>query len=676
MSLQTADSHAVRGDYDMAIRLYASAVAKNVKGARERHCHALDLADRHTEALACCAAAIQLQSSSAFMYQLDGQVALTAGLAERSASSYGRAMRLSPADGDLALNLGIALIAAGQHREAIYRLRRSLELSPAGAAVGYAELGRAIEAHGNELLAAQRPAEAAVTWESALRLPSRPAGASSVAYFGLGRASLALGDACAARQSFASATSLAPADADSWHQRGVAARRCGTRGGTARRRRGDSTKPGGDEARRAFLRAVAIEPTRSDSLSLLLLRPLARKADGAADATLDAPESAEPIVSVAVDAQSGGVAAPTAAHEEESAHAEDRQVAAAGGGAASSAEDLMLPAPPEIAAESASDYGEDASSSSAASSSSLSSSVTAAAAAAATEAWENRAVAMLSTHGALMVPRVLPDDVATALAAHIAPSGGQGGGETPYDTTNTTLSRTARRHVAVSLRAPEVQAALARLAKVLRPALCRALSRADGSDHAHSHGREVEAEAEAEAEAAEETAAEATAAAGVATACSLKLIEGGILTSWPGAAAQPIHTDTAQQPDEARAFKIQFAASAIGRAMGPIEVVPGSSGAPPTTAASDAAKPLPLPLPVGSVLVYDTRTWHRGGANRSRRPRPVFYVTVINEAGGRLPPAGLPYTIEPTEAGCFELGSLGVVLNPTRSAAKRAGSCE
>jgi ectoine hydroxylase-related dioxygenase (phytanoyl-CoA dioxygenase family) len=76
------------------------------------------------------------------------------------------------------------------------------------------------------------------------------------------------------------------------------------------------------------------------------------------------------------------------------------------------------------------------------------------------------------------------------------------------------------------------------------------------------------------------------------------------------------------------------------------------------------AEPLPVPLPEGAALVYDTRLHHRGGANRARRKRAIFYVAVLAADG--LAPAGLPYTIEPEEVACYALTRSGV--------ARRAGA--
>ena len=79
-------------------------------------------------------------------------------------------------------------------------------------------------------------------------------------------------------------------------------------------------------------------------------------------------------------------------------------------------------------------------------------------------------------------------------------------------------------------------------------------------------------------------------------------------------------------------------------------------------------------LPAGAALIYDSKAWHRGGANRSRKPRPVFYVSILQEGRGQ-PPAGLPFTMEPAEVACFLLTrEEGVTLSPTEPAAKR-GRC-
>ena len=98
--------------------------------------------------------------------------------------------------------------------------------------------------------------------------------------------------------------------------------------------------------------------------------------------------------------------------------------------------------------------------------------------------------------------------------------------------------------------------------------------------------------------------------------------------------------------------------------MGAIEVEPGSHRGAATPGAArrpdaddvDSDPLISLPIPAGGVAIYDTRLRHRGGANRAGKPRSVFYVTVV---GAGALPAGLPYTIEPDDAGCFALAPDG-----------------
>ena len=132
-----------------------------------------------------------------------------------------------------------------------------------------------------------------------------------------------------------------------------------------------------------------------------------------------------------------------------------------------------------------------------------------------------------------------------------------------------------------------------------------------------------------------------------------------------------MHTDTAGAAAaaagaEAIALKIQVGAVNITTRMGAIEIEPASHfdaaapGAARRPDADDAADEYPLvslPIPAGGVaIVFDTRTVHRGGANRAGKRRAVFYVTVV---GAGALPVGLPYVIEPDDAGCFALAPDG-----------------
>ena len=151
----------------------------------------------------------------------------------------------------------------------------------------------------------------------------------------------------------------------------------------------------------------------------------------------------------------------------------------------------------------------------------------------------------------------------------------------------------------------------------------------------------------------------ASGGAGTSSSCTaLRIVESGLITSFPGAATQPLHADTDGDPSEraAVAVKVQVGTVNVTNSMGPLEVMPRShlwSNAPPDVAAWPT---LQLPVPPGGVLIYDTRVWHRGGANRGKRKRPVFYLTLL---GPGAVPAGLPFTIYPEEASCFLLTAQG-----------------
>jgi hypothetical protein len=278
------------------------------------------------------------------------------------------------------------------------------------------------------------------------------------------------------------------------------------------------------------------------------------------------------------------------------------------------------------------------------------------------DVWLSRALDLLQRHGAVIVTEVMPMVVAKALAAHLktaASAASATAGSPHHDTTNTTLSPRNRRHIAISMRSPAVSAALEALASSLHALLYRALdSKYSRALNEGPEGRDrpsLPSESESDGG-------------------RLLLLESGLLVSSPGAVAQPLHTDTAHRPSESRVLKVQLAAEPISADMGPIEIVSGSSGAPPATLAT-ASAPLPLPLPRGAALVYDTRVWHRGGSNKSRKRRPVYYVAVMRDDGAANPPAGLPYTIPPSEVACYELTPAGAAPSPPMAAGGGDNEC-
>lgn len=84
--------------------------------------------------------------------------------------------------------------------------------------------------------------------------------------------------------------------------------------------------------------------------------------------------------------------------------------------------------------------------------------------------------------------------------------------------------------------------------------------------------------------------------------------------------------------------------------LGPIEVRPF---VPLDTKQVD----LPMLLNAGSIVAYDSKVWHRGGANVGNKPRPVLYTTWMATDDGLLP-RNMGYTIEHGEMGAWTLGRL------------------
>jgi tetratricopeptide (TPR) repeat protein len=258
---------------------------------------------------------------------------------------------------------------------------------------------------------------------------------------------------------------------------------------------------------------------------------------------------------------------------------------------------------------------------------------------------EGRVVDRGSAHAGASGTEGLTDSVILEPSSDARRGGAGSTGATgaAYETTNSTFAPHRRRHLAVSLQAPSVLAALRAVGQVLHPLVCAALL---------------------------------GTSSGECGDVALRLVESGMLVSAPGAVAQPIHSDTngAHWPLEARALKCQVGAMEVTAPMGPLEIFPGTFAHSANANAAFMAvslaagaqrpstlKPVALPLLKGAVLLYDTTLWHRGGAHRAhkaKRRRMQYYVTLLGERGE--PPAGLPFTIEPEEVARFRLTQNGV----------------
>lgn len=103
----------------------------------------------------------------------------------------------------------------------------------------------------------------------------------------------------------------------------------------------------------------------------------------------------------------------------------------------------------------------------------------------------------------------------------------------------------------------------------------------------------------------------------------------------PGETAQGVHTDDGfyrlPRPRAAISFTLIAAVDAFTQANGCTEVVPGSHlwgepGAPgrPSDLAEIEAMLVPVEMPAGACFVMAGTTLHRGGANRTDRPRLAF----------------------------------------------------
>jgi tetratricopeptide (TPR) repeat protein len=587
------------------------------------------------------------------------------------------------------------------------QLARALEhnaVSSADARAHAARLAPTAAAHveaGNALLADGRPSEAVAAMKQALRLDRK----ASAAYFGLGQASMALHAPCTARIALRRAAKLAPHDADVLHRSGVASLYCSrAEAATALRfeaaaawRRAIGLYPRSDaltllDAHEQWEAAAATAAAATAAAATAAAATAATAATGAAAEVAVLKTAPPPMgerqtvlktahassLRVAVDDRGGsGSSIGVGDTKDEDGEDEDKQDVDAHDDTGSSMKRIPTSA---IA-------------------------LTVNATSEATERrWLARALAVYRRYGAVIIRDVLPAHLADDLASHLrtllssqgakrlevkssqakssqakrvegrvvdrgsahdgasgtegltdsvilepssdARRGGAGStGATgaAYETTNSTFAPHRRRHLAVSLQAPSVLAALRAVGQVLHPLVCAALL---------------------------------GTSPGECGDVALRLVESGMLVSAPGAVAQPIHSDTngAHWPLEARALKCQVGAMEVTAPMGPLEIFPGTFAHSANANAAFMAvslaagaqrpstlKPVALPLLKGAVLLYDTTLWHRGGAHRAhkaKRRRMQYYVTLLGERGE--PPAGLPFTIEPEEVARFRLTQNGV----------------
>lgn len=140
------------------------------------------------------------------------------------------------------------------------------------------------------------------------------------------------------------------------------------------------------------------------------------------------------------------------------------------------------------------------------------------------------------------------------------------------------------------------------------------------------------------------------------------LCECSVLSSDPGADAQPVHCDTsfqgANQPgcEIARLVTIFVALQDVSLEMGPTVLYPRTHtqdihhqlwlqpklDCPPLLRNHPQESAV---MSIGDALIMDSRLWHRGGANRSDRRRSLLVLSFVSATGER--PKGSTYSLLP-----------------------------
>mmetsp|Transcript_35225 Transcript_35225/g.59789 ORF Transcript_35225/g.59789 Transcript_35225/m.59789 type:complete len:170 (+) Transcript_35225:12-521(+) len=104
--------------------------------------------------------------------------------------------------------------------------------------------------------------------------------------------------------------------------------------------------------------------------------------------------------------------------------------------------------------------------------------------------------------------------------------------------------------------------------------------------------------------------------------------------------------------------------------MGSLEVLPGShrpdaSNGDPSAVRRAVDDPtnrrngvLSVDVPPGSVTIYSSRLWHRGGSNESERERQFCFFTVTEQHLESAPP-GLIHTMQMDDVGRWSIGRVG-----------------
>ncbi|HEU4840355.1 MAG TPA: phytanoyl-CoA dioxygenase family protein, partial [Ilumatobacteraceae bacterium] len=145
----------------------------------------------------------------------------------------------------------------------------------------------------------------------------------------------------------------------------------------------------------------------------------------------------------------------------------------------------------------------------------------------------------------------------------------------------------------------------------------------------------------------------------------------------PGETAQDVHFDDTfypvPRPRAAIGVSAIWAIDDFTAENGATEIIPGSHRWGRETPAEDDERIISVEMPAGSVVVFAGTLWHRGGANRSDRPRlaitPQYcepwarqqenMMAVVGSAASSMPPvlqSLIGYSIYPQSGGTAVLG--------------------
>jgi len=134
------------------------------------------------------------------------------------------------------------------------------------------------------------------------------------------------------------------------------------------------------------------------------------------------------------------------------------------------------------------------------------------------------------------------------------------------------------------------------------------------------------------------------------------LAECSSFLSYPNSTAQGWHKDVEHIRNTDQGNLITFAVSLvdIDDSMGPLEIIPKSHkinnndlreyGSIEELFSFKNTNPKKMSCPIGSVIIWDAKTIHRGGKNNSSKIRPMFYFSLLE--GNKKRPKGPTFSLK------------------------------